>query len=173
MEKAAIDQQVSLLLSTRRELWRSIEGLSDSEAERSVENLNSISWTVGHLASQESRIWDILCQHLPADEWLKTNFQFGAPPSNPSFSEVKDALKRSQQSTEQYLLGITPSEANRVPADTKGRTFLDETVFQLVQRVIAHQWLHIGEICTIRTLLNNHAGNFPGAITKSQTNLPN
>src|SRR5215813_5256976 len=41
----------------RSEFQRALVGLSDEEARRSLPPMTCISWSIGHLASQEQRYW--------------------------------------------------------------------------------------------------------------------
>ncbi|MCB0126692.1 MAG: DinB family protein, partial [Caldilineaceae bacterium] len=48
---------VTQLRFTRSELARCLQGVSAEDAQRRLKPMNSISWLVGHLASQEQFLW--------------------------------------------------------------------------------------------------------------------
>ena len=72
---------------TRSEFLRAIAKISEEDAQKRVMPMNSISWTVGHLAWQEQRYFI----YFPAGKLIIPEIQelyaFGAPPSTPPVSE--------------------------------------------------------------------------------------
>ncbi len=76
---------------TRSEFRRAIAKISEADARKRVMPMNSISWTVGHLAWQEQRYFI----YFPTGELLipelQEKYAFGSPHSTPPMKEMLSA----------------------------------------------------------------------------------
>lgn len=71
----------------RSELVRGVADVSDSDAERRLQPMNSIGWMIGHLAWQEQRYWLIRAQGLVLFPHLNERLAYGRPASTPPLAE--------------------------------------------------------------------------------------
>jgi len=84
---------VTQLRFTRDEFIRGLTGLTDEEARRRFQPINSISWMIGYLAWQEQRNWFTRAQGhiLRAD--LNERVANGKPASTPPLEEMWTAWR--------------------------------------------------------------------------------
>lgn len=153
---------VDLLLFTRSELVRSLEGVTAGEARHRVEPLNCLSWIVGHLANHEQRVF-LQGQGLPlAVEGLQELVGSGQPASTPPLDEMWAAWNAITAATTPSLQAMTPERLLQVPVSGGPP---GDSIGTNTQRVIAHYWFHIGEGQAIRQVLG-HTGlpSFVGPI---------
>lgn len=141
---------VSQLRFTRRELMRSIEGVSEEEACLRFLPMNCISWIVGHLANQENRYWVSLAQGKQIAPDLRKLVGYGQPASTPSLQEMKAIWQTITAEADFYLDILTP-ELMETHFAYEGKS-VDENVGTLLMRNLYHYWYHIGEVASIRQL---------------------
>ncbi len=148
---------------TRSEFKRAISKVSEADACKRVGRMNSISWTVGHLAWQEQRYFI----YFPAGVYLLPEIQkkyaFGAPPSTPSAKEMWAAWRKITRAADQWLDSLTTRKLlQMVELDGKQT---NRMYGNLLQRVIYHYWYHIGEDMAVRKMLGHtDFGYFVGNI---------
>ena len=143
---------VDQLFFTRKEFMRGIEGITEEDARRRFEPINSISWMVGHLAWHEQLYWlkraqgEILLPEL--DE-----LAFGKPASTPALGEMLAAWKKVTQKAEGYLSGLDiKTLTSFLIVNNKPST---QNVGTMLQRMIYHYWYHLGESQAVRQLLHH------------------
>ena len=147
---------------TRSEFTRAAE-VSEEEAARRVRPMNSISWTIGHLAWQEQRYFI----YFPTGEYLLPEIQetyaFGSPPSTPSARHMWAAWRRITRAADQWLDSLTTKKLQQFVI-LDGKT-TNRMYGNLLQRVIYHYWYHIGENMAVRKMLGHTGfGYFVGNI---------
>jgi len=148
---------------TRSEFRRAIAKISEEDAQKRVMPMNSISWTVGHLAWQEQRyfIW------FPSGRMIIPEVQeiyaFGSPPSTPRLQEVLAAWRKITKEADKWLDTLTTRDLLQyVELDGKKTTRM---YGNLLQRVIYHYWYHTGENMAVRKILGHRGiGYFVGDI---------
>ncbi|MBI4216156.1 MAG: DinB family protein [Chloroflexi bacterium] len=153
---------VSLVLESRNEFLRALSGLSEEDCAKKLPGLNTIAWTVGHVARGQDHWFNVMAQGQAPDAWLSENYAANAPTSNPSLKEALAALKRVNERSQGFLRALAPPDLRQVPTTRSGRTFQDEDLEALLQRCLMHHWLHLGEIVAIRSILGREPMNFPG-----------
>jgi hypothetical protein len=79
---------VTQLRFSRREFVRCLEGVNADDALIRVKPMNSLSWIVGHLASQEHFLWVQMAQGENIAPGLQELVGFGRPPSTPPWEEM-------------------------------------------------------------------------------------
>lgn len=84
---------VTQLRFTRDEFVRGLTGLSDEEARRRFQPINSISWVIGHLAWQEQRNWLTRAQGQIVRPDLNERVANGKPASTPPLEEMWTAWR--------------------------------------------------------------------------------
>ena len=147
---------VQMLYLARKEFERNLHGLTDEDARKRIEPMNSISWIIGHVACQHRAYFADWPQDRTADSryWP---YATGAPSSQPPLEETmtlwRDACKDSeawlQAATNESLQGICPNPL--VGGESWGT---------LIVRCIFHTWCHLGEISSIRQMLGHKAPEF-------------
>ncbi len=148
---------------TRSEFRRALARLSEEDAGRRVMPMNSIGWTIGHLAWQEQRYF----LYFPTGEYLLPEIQeryaFGAPPSTPPARQMWAAWRKITRAADEWLERVTTRKLlQRV--ERPGRRW-HPRYGDLLQRVIYHYWYHIGEDMAVRKILGHKGlGYFVGNI---------
>ncbi len=149
---AIIHPLVRQLRFTRAELMRALDGVSDADARQRIMPMNSISWSVGHLAAQEQRYWLTLLQDLPPVAMLDA-LANGQPASTPPLDETWGAWHAVIDAADGYLDNLTSEHlAQPIVVDGEPSRF---TVGSMVQRVIYHYWFHTGECMAVRAMLGH------------------
>lgn len=144
------------------EFQRGLEGLTEEEAVRRYakedgSEMNSISWTVRHVAAHWGAIEAIFRGNEMAEDELLQSFGRTADPQPPS---LKDALDRFQETTSGISEWVAPDdELMTRQAEPFG---LGEDSGQSLLRVTLHTWFHAGEINAIRQLLGHPEIKFVG-----------
>jgi uncharacterized damage-inducible protein DinB len=148
---------------TRSEFKRAFSKISEKDAQKRVMPMNSISWTIGHLAWQEQRYFI----YFPTGEYLIPELQekygFGSPHSTPSLKEVVSMWKKVTKTADKWLDTLTVKkllELVELSGKKTGRMYGN-----LLQRVIYHYWYHTGENMAVRKILGHTGmGYFVGNI---------
>lgn len=146
---------VRQLRFTRSEFARALRGVDADEAERRVQGLNSLAWSVGHLAWQEQKYFLHYGQRItmPYPD-IDTTFRFGAPASTPRLAEVRAAWEDITRRADPWLDTLDVI-AMAAPYTKRDGTPGGRVVGDLVQRVIYHYWFHMGQNVLVRKLLGH------------------
>jgi hypothetical protein len=144
--------RVDQLRFARAEWVRGLRGISEADAQRRLEPMNSISWMVGHLAWHERLISMERGQGLRVEPELDAVAN-GAPASTPSLAEMWAAWHRVTEAADRYLDTLT-TEDLEVPLPHDGRPNAPAAGSQL-QRITYHYWSHIGEASAVRQILGH------------------
>ena len=153
-----------------RESWadldRAVEGLSREDAERRLANASPISWTLAH------------CTYL-VDSWLNVRFQgtlphpsldretlrMGAAGDALDWNEIQVAVQEVRVIARHYLDALTEEALDVTHAYTGSMEPLRETGITpryALMHIVAHHYVHIGEIASARTALGHDVGDYPG-----------
>jgi len=144
---------VDQLRFTRSEWLHGLEGLTEEDGAYHAGRMNSISWTVGHLAWHEHRYWLELAQGQMIYPQLNTIYAYGAPMSTPSLKEMRDIWGAVTKAADSWLDTLT-TEGLLVDLLRDGES-VGQTVGSAMYRVMYHYWVHIGEIQAIRQMLDH------------------
>jgi uncharacterized damage-inducible protein DinB len=147
------DFWVAQLRFARSEFVRCLEGVSEEEGRRRIQNLNCISWMVGHLANQESRYWVMMAQGQQLFPELNDLAGFRKPASTPSLQEMWSAWKTITTAADDYLTALTP-ERMKTHFQWQGKA-LQENVGTMLMRNVYHYWFHTGQALVVRKLLGH------------------
>ena len=104
---------VDQLRFTRSEFMRGIRGITDDDARRRIEPMNSISWNIGHLAWQEQQYfvtWPSGERPFPD---IDREFVSGGPPSAPPLQRVLDAWRAITAAADPWLGTLTSDDLER------------------------------------------------------------
>jgi uncharacterized damage-inducible protein DinB len=144
---------VEQLRFTRSEFQRALAGVSDEDASRRMLPMNSISWTVGHLAWQEQRYWLMGIQRKVLLPELYEQFGWGRPATTPALSAVWPMWHAIIEAADPFLDTLTDELLTSEVAfpDIGWKT----SAGNLMQRVIYHYWYHAGECMAIRQMLGH------------------
>jgi len=125
--------------------------------------MNSISWTVGHLAWQEQRYFIYFPTGKLILPEIQERYAFGAPHSTPPLKEMLRAWRKITKETDKWLDTLTTRKLLQyVELDGKKTTRM---YGNLLQRVIYHYWYHTGENMAVRKILGHSGiGYFVGNI---------
>ena len=132
-----------------------LEGVSSPEARKRINDMNCLSWTIGHLANQEHGYWVQVAQGKTLLPHLNDLVGYGKPASTPALEEMWSAWHLVTAEADRYLETVT-SEILEGYFSVEG-TQLSESIGTKLLRNIYHYWYHIGEVHTIRELLG-HTG---------------
>jgi hypothetical protein len=138
---------------TRSEFTRALSGVSAEDAERRVNDLNSLAWSVGHLAWQEQRYF----LH-EAQGWMVVpevdRFRSGAPASTPHLDETVAAWSAITAAADPWLDTLTMATIGAPYVKPDGSSG-GRIVADLMQRTIYHYWFHLGQNIAVRKLLGH------------------
>ena len=154
---------VTQLRFTRSEFKRAISKISEVDARKRVMPMNSISWTIGHLAWQEQRYFLYFPTGTLIVPELQEKYAFGSPHSTPPLKEMLSAWRKVTKATDKWLETLTTKKLQQmVELDGKKTT---KMYGNLLQRVIYHYWYHLGENMAVRKILGHkRIGYFVGNI---------
>jgi uncharacterized damage-inducible protein DinB len=148
---------VTQLRFARSEFKRCLAGVSADDAVRRLMPSNSLSWIVGHLASQEQYLWVFVGQGKVVAPGLHELVGSGRPATAPDWDEIWATWREVTQSADVFLDSLTaetldayPQVENRVLAETYGTLLL---------RNIYHYWFHTGEAHATRQQMGH--GDLP------------
>jgi len=144
---------VAQLRFARSEFARCLEGVSEEEARRRVEDLNCISWMVGHLANQENHYWVMMAQGRQLFPELNDLTGFRKPASSPPLQEMRSAWETIAGIADDYLDAMT-AEQMKEHFQWQGKT-LHENIGTMLMRNIYHYWFHTGQALIVRKLLGH------------------
>ena len=154
---------VAQLRFTRSEFQRALTGLSAEDGSKRLAAMNSISWTIGHLAWQEQRYFLTFAQGKTPWPALNEQFASGGPAHTPALAEAQQTWQAVTQAADEWLDTAT---TEKLLEPFTSRTW--STNFgNLLQRVIYHYWYHTGEMMAIRQMLGQQnleefVGNIDG-----------
>ena len=153
---------------TRSEWLRGLDGVSEEDGACHFGPMNSIGWTVGHLAWHEQRTWLTRSQNIILFPHLNELFAYGAPMSTPSFKEMLETWQTVTRAVDPFLDALT-TETLQSDLLLNGET-VGQTIGSALRRVTYHYWYHIGEIQAIRQLLEHK--NLPEYVGSIETEAP-
>ncbi len=137
----------------RSEFARGLAGITDEDACRRFQPMNSISWNIGHLASQEQRNWLTRAQGQTPWPLLQERFGYGRPATTPPLDEVWATWHTVVPLVDSYLDTLT-TETLQQPMLYEGKPSI-YSIGTVLQRHIYHYWYHLGECTAIRQLLGH------------------
>lgn len=146
---------VTQLHFARSEFARCFEGITDEEARRRVEPMNCLSWTVGHMATQEYGFWVLMAQGRNIAPGLFQRFGTGQPASTPPWDEMWDLWQKITKEADLFLLGLRPEDL-RKQLFWEGNA-LPDNIGKLLLRTTYHYWFHLGKVHSVRQMLG-HVG---------------
>ncbi len=149
---------VDQLRFARNEFQRGLIGVTDAEAKRRFEPMNSIGWNIGHLAWQEQRYWLTRAQNIVLRPEIQEQFHYGAPACTPDLTDVQAAWREITTAADPWLDTLTTESLVTGVQVTRidGQPGLI-TYGSLLLRTIYHYWYHNGENQAIRQVLG-HSG---------------
>jgi hypothetical protein len=140
---------------TRSEFKRGLRGVSDADARRRFEPMNSISWNIGHMTWQEQRYWLHRLQGKLLLPEIDQQFAYGCPPSTPPLKAMLQAWQTISAAVDPFLDTLTTADLVQDQTFKAGRSSFTTNAGNLLQRVIYHYWYHNGENQAIRQLLQH------------------
>lgn len=144
---------VNQLRFARAEWLRGLQEITPAEALRRFEPINSISWMIGHLASQEHNYWVMWAQGRDVLPGLNDLVGFGKPASTPALDEMWAAWRTATAAADPYLDALTPA-VMETHLEREGKRRPDN-VGALLLRNIYHYWYHLGEASAVRQMLGH------------------
>ncbi len=144
---------VTQLRFARHEFVRCLDGVSLQESYIRMGQMNCISWTIGHLASQENRYFVFLAQGKTIQADLQKITGYGSKPSAPRLDDMWAAWREVTANADVYLDTLT-SETLQSHLEWEGKP-LNESVGTMLQRTLYHYWFHTGEAHAIRQMLGH------------------
>jgi uncharacterized damage-inducible protein DinB len=144
---------VEQLRFARSEFVRSLAGVTDEDAQRRIEPMNSISWMIGHLTTQETFYWNRMGQgtKVHADLWQLVGS--GQPASTPPLEEMWTAWRDVTAAADPYLDTLTTEMLTQ--HWQRGDQSWNESIGTCLLRNIYHYWFHNGEAQGVRQVLGH------------------
>ena len=159
---------VDQLRFTRSEWLHGLEGVSEDDGACHFGPMNSISWTVGHLAWHEQRTFLHRPQNIILYPQLNELFAYGAPMNTPSLKEMLEIWHVVTKAADSYLDTLT-TEILLTDLLLNGEP-VGQSRGSALRRISYHYWYHIGEIQAIRQMLNHT--NLPEYVGDIETEAP-
>jgi DinB family protein len=156
-----VHQLVQMQRFARFEFERGLEGLTDEEARfRPVKadssRMNCISWTIGHLADQE---WRLFVRGTGgAEDNRFERYATGRPAFEPPLNEVLELWREAKANADEWLLTATGEDMERAAEQWF------ENLGTCVMRNTYHYFFHAGEINAVRQLLGHPEIPFIGLL---------
>lgn len=144
---------VTQLRFARSEFVRSMDGVSDEDAQRHVDSLNCLSWMVGHLANQENRYWVEMGQRRSLFPELNELVGFRKPQSTPSPLEMWSRWKAVTEASDVFL-NTLQAEMLTTHLELRGKP-APESIGTLLMRNTFHYWFHTGQAVIVRKMLGH------------------
>jgi hypothetical protein len=144
---------VTQLRFARSEFARGFEGVSAEDAVRRIEPMNTLSWTVGHLANQEQFLWVIMAQGRIIVPGLHEQVGTGQPASAPDWEEMWDVWCAITAAADEYLDTLTPEILSR-HLEYDGKPWREDIGTTLLRNTY-HYWFHLGEAYALREMLGH------------------
>lgn len=142
----------------RRELRRAISGMTVTDLERRLGNLNSVAWIVGHLAWQEQSYF-LTSRGQPSVAELE-GYGHGEADPDVAFPPLFAAWESVTIAADAWLNGLDDAALRQHVEGS--RLFEVENIGSLLTRVIGHYYLHIGQITAVRKMLGYSVPGFVG-----------
>jgi hypothetical protein len=153
------EQLVELLYQSWADLDQAISGLTPEEAGSRYEGCNRIAWCVGHVTQQVDSWINRNFQGLPPHPIASQPiFQTGASGDAPEWSVVLDAMRDVRGSARSFLDAVDADSLKHTVPYRGSITYLRPIGLSLgyaLMRISAHNFMHTGEISTIRSLLHH------------------
>ena len=149
---------VKQLQFTRQKWAAGLEGVSAEDALERVGHMNSISWTICHLAEFEQDVWLEAAQGKTISEAVK-RCSYGEPASTPPLAEMIEAWQQITRAADEYLDTLTTDQMGEQLPGTS------QNIGTMLLRQTWHYWYHLGEVQAIRQALG-HTGlpQYVGAV---------
>ena len=144
---------VSQLHFARSEFVRCLEDVSPEDSVRRLPPMNCLSWTVGHLANQEHRLWVQTAQGKIIVPGLHDQVGYGQPACTPPWDEMWAAWRAITATADEYLDTLTP-EMMSTHLEREGKSMREDVGISLL-RNIYHYWFHLGEAHALRQMLGH------------------
>ncbi len=156
---------VDQLHFARKEFVRCYEGVTEEDAVKRIEPMNSLSWRVGHLASHEHAFWVLVAQGKSLYPDLYKSVGTGKPATTPPLAEMWQIWHDVTLEADVFLDTLTP-EMLTTHLEWKGKPHA-ENIGTMLLHVIYHYFFHIGEAHANRQLLGHKdlpefVGEMPG-----------
>ena len=153
---------------TRSEWRRGLEGITEEEGSCHFGSMNSIGWTVGHLAWHEQRTFLQRPQNKVLFPQLNELFAYGAPMNTPSLQEMLDIWNTITAAGDPYLDTLS-TEILLTELPVNGQP-VGQSRGSALRRITYHYWYHIGEIQAIRQMLGHK--DLPEYVGNIETEAP-
>ncbi len=136
-------------LKFAREKWAlGLEGVTAEEAFEQIGKMNSISWTICHLAEFEQGVWLEKMQGKVVSEAVKA-CAYGEPASTPPLDEMIAAWQQITEAVDEFLDILTTDQMAEEIPDT------GQNIGTMLMRQTWHYWYHLGEVQAIRQALGH------------------
>ena len=140
---------VTQLRFARSEFVRCLERVPPEDAVRRLRPMNSLSWIVGHLASQEHHLWVEMAQRKDIASDLYKLVGYGVPGSTPPLEDMWEVWHSITSAADEYLDTLS---GEMLYSHLEGRS---EDIGTTLLRNIYHYWYHLGEAHAVRSILGH------------------
>ena len=144
---------VNQLRFARSEFKKGFSDISEKDGATRMNPVNTIGWTVGHLAWHEQYYWLTRAQGSTPIPELVDLVGFGKPASTPSLGLMIAYWEQITNETDPYLEQLSQNDLTKRLV-VKGKE-LGFNIGTMVSRVIYHYWFHNGEMQAQRQLMGH------------------
>jgi uncharacterized damage-inducible protein DinB len=141
---------VDQLRFARSEFARGLRGVPEEDGVRRFEPMNSIGWSVAHMAWHEQRYWLSRLAGVTPHPELDEIAANGGPATTPPLDAMIEAWRTVTAAADPHLDALDEST---MPGQLVGTP--PRGMGSAVLRVTYHYWFHMGEILAIRQLLGH------------------
>jgi len=162
---------VTQLRFARSRFVACLEKAPPGDAQRRLNSMNCLSWTIGHLANQEHRYWMQAAQGKTLLPHLNELVGYGKPASTPELDEMWSAWHTVTEAADKYLDTVTSEILESHFLEDENQ--YPESIGTMLLRNIYHYWYHTGEARSIRELLGHtelqeYVGNMSLAVYRRE-----
>jgi Protein of unknown function (DUF664) len=155
---------VGLVFDTLEDMERATAGLAEDDALGRAAGQNAIAWTVTHYALSVDHMINVSVRGMePHPILARLHGQFGRSGDCADWLAVQAAARDVRAASEAYLAPLEDAELDGIRSRIRPE-YPEVSLRYLLSRIVAHGYLHVGEIATLRGALGHRVGDFPGAL---------
>lgn len=161
----AVDNLILLMYRSWADLDRAVAGLTEEELTVRQGGSSSIAWTFGHVMNMVDSWINTRFQRLPPHPVISDQvFRAGGSGEALDWPTVRAAVKEVREAARGFLDAVPAPDLDRViPYDGSIEVLRPRglSLRYALMRIAAHNFVHVGEIATIRSNRGHPAGDFP------------
>ena len=153
------DKLVLLTYESWTQVDRAISGLTLEEATTRHHGGSSIAWTMSHVTHMVDSWINTRFQGLPPHTFISnSNFRTGGSGEESDWLTVQNSVREVREAARRFLDSDQAADLDRVIPYDGSISFLRPIGLSLhyaLMRIMAHHFMHAGEIVTVRSRLGH------------------